>query len=114
MEGTMAPFTVPRRLTLVAASALAVAALLLAGCSKDQVSPLSPSSGADAGAKIGGVDFTLANPAVRAVAAVQDRHTPDLMGIAGVVGTATSLDANGDLAIMVLTERPLGAGRLPA
>src|SRR5262245_37306632 len=104
-------FSVPRRTALVITMVVAAAAML-AGCGKDQGNPLSP-SGADLGAmKGGGVELSMANANVRAVAAVQGRHSADLMGIAGVVGTATGLDANGDLAIMVMTEHALGAGRL--
>ena len=103
----------PRRTALIATLAVAAAALILAGCSKDQGNPLSPTS-ADFGAMKGGSELTMASAAVRAIAAVQERHTAGLMGIAGVVGTATGVDANGDLGIMVMTEHALGAGRLPA
>jgi hypothetical protein len=44
----------------------------------------------------------------------QERHTPDLMRMEGVVGTAITADAQGRPAIMVLTERAMGPGRLPA
>jgi hypothetical protein len=50
---------------------------------------------------------------VRAVALVQERHTQELMANPGVVGTATTVDENGNLAVMVMTEQPMGAGRLP-
>lgn len=106
-------FSFPRRTALIAALSVAAVALVLAGCSTDRGNPLSPTSGADFGAMKGGGEFTMANRAVAAVAAVQERHTADLMGISDVVGTATSVDANGDLAIMVMTEHPVGAGRLP-
>ena len=56
----------------------------------------------------------MANPVVRNIAAVQDRHTSELMSIPGVVGTATGLNDAGELTVMVLTEHALGAGRLPA
>ncbi len=38
--------------------------------------------------------------------AVQDRHTKALLAIPGVVGTATGLTANGQPAVLVLTESP--------
>jgi len=44
---------------------------------------------------------------------VQNRHNAELMAIDGVVGIATAFDASGKAAVMVLTERSLGA-RLPA
>jgi hypothetical protein len=102
----------PRRLLLSVSLALAATALLLAGCSKDQGNPLSPS--ADLGDLKGGAELSLANPKVRAMVAVQDRHTTDLMSIPGVVGTATGVDDLGELGIMVMTEHALGKGRLPA
>ena len=108
----MSLFSSPRRFLMFGTLAVASVALLLAGCSKDQGNPLAPST--DAGAMKGGAELSMANPAVRAMAAVQDRHTADLMSIPGVVGTATGVDANGELGIMVMTEHPLGAGRLPA
>jgi hypothetical protein len=44
------------------------------------------------------------------VMAIQDRHTPRLMAIPGVVGTATGLGTGGRPAVMVLTEKPGVAG----
>ena len=111
LEGLMSLFSTPRRLMLLGTLAVASAALLLAGCSKDQGNPLSPAT--DVGAMKGGVELSMASPAVRAMAAVQDRHTADLLSIPGVVGTATGVDGNGELGIMVMTEHPLGVGRLP-
>lgn len=100
----------PRRTALLATLSVAAVALILAGCGKDQGNPLSPTAGNDIGMR---GEFSMANTRVRAVAAVQERHTAELMAISGVVGTATSVDENGDLAIMVMTENAVGAGRLP-
>src|SRR5262245_8082150 len=105
-------FLAHRRTTTIAAI-LAAAALIVAGCSKKSTSVLEPNGPDIAGVKTGG-DLSMSNAAVRAVALVQERHTNDLMAIPGVVGTATSVDANGDLAVMVMTEHAIGAGRLPA
>jgi hypothetical protein len=44
------------------------------------------------------------------VMAIQDRHTPRLMAIPGVVGTATGLGPSGRPAVMVLTEKSGVAG----
>src|ERR1044072_1525189 len=107
MEGFMARFPSPRRAALVILLAVAAFAVAVAGCSKDRGTPLSPTS-----QNLG--ELTMANPIVRNVAAVQDRHTSDLMSIPGVVGTATGLNDAGELTVMVLTEHALGAGRLPA
>ena len=108
----MSLFTAHRR-TFTVAAILATAALIVAGCSKKSTSVLAPDSPDVTGIKNGG-ELSMANAAVRAVATVQERHTADLMGIPGVVGTATSVDADGNLAVMVMTEQALGAGRLPA
>jgi len=110
----MSPNSIRRRTALGLVLAVASVAVLLTGCGREQGNPLSPTAGVDAGAIKNGAELTLASPIVRAVAAVQDRHTTDLMAIPGVVGTATGLDANGDVAIMVMTEHPIGVGRLPA
>lgn len=48
--------------------------------------------------------FDRANPAVQAVIAVQNRHTPDLMALPEVVGTATGLTEAGRPAILIFTE----------
>ena len=101
------------RRTLALAALLAAGALIAAGCSKKSTSVLEPNGPDLASIKNGG-EMSMQNAAVRAVADIQERHTGDLMAIAGVVGTATSVDANGNLAVMVMTEHALGAGRLPA
>ena len=44
---------------------------------------------------------------------VQNRHTADLMRRQGVIGTAITVNAAGDPAIMVLTEMPSAFGALP-
>ncbi len=54
-----------------------------------------------------------ANPHVQAVMAVQNRHTPDLMDMPEVVGTATGLNEAGRPAILVFTKNPVEAGVIP-
>lgn len=44
------------------------------------------------------------NPAIRAVIPIQEKHTPDLMKIPEVVGTAVGLTADGKPCILVLTK----------
>lgn len=51
--------------------------------------------------------------ALRAVVAVQDRHTRALMGTPGVVGVGTGIDQSGRAVIRVFTESKLAPGRLP-
>jgi hypothetical protein len=83
----------------------------LFGCSQDVTNPVSPVSRVD----VGGLksDFNLANPQVLKVIAIQNRETPKLMAMRGVVGTATTLTDDGRLGIMILTEHAMGAA-LPA
>ncbi len=97
------------RVALLAAFMLAA---LASGCGKDHQSPMAPDELNIA--RGGAEEFGLQNPKVRATIAVQDRHTPDLMRRPGVVSTATTLTEDGRIAIMVLTEHPLGRGALPA
>jgi len=58
--------------------------------------------------------LSLKSPAIQAAMRVQNQHTPDIMRIDGVVGTATGLDDAGRPAIHVYTERALAPGRIPA
>ncbi len=94
---------------------IAIAGLVWVGCSEFADQPSAPSTpepvteGADAGALAGKIQQR-----VLEVMAVQDRHTPQLMQIPDVLGTATGLDENGDAVIQVLTERQVPASRLPA
>jgi hypothetical protein len=83
--------------------------LLLWGCGK--MSPTAP--GQSSGSS------SLATPQIdasqlRAVMAVQDRHTRNLMQVADVVAVGTGLDENGSPAIHVYTESKLAPGRLPS
>jgi hypothetical protein len=62
------------------------------------------------------VVFDQNHPAIKAVMAVQNRHTERLLGEPGVVGTATGLAANGRPAVLVLVEsfHRARAARIPA
>jgi hypothetical protein len=112
----MAPsFRPPRRFRTVLASVAAVA-LVLWGCSKNPLSsvespesPVQITQGLDAA---GGAILSAENPRVREVMAIQDRHTPDLMKLAGVVGVGTGMDAAGNAVIKVFSERKLPPGLL--
>src|SRR5262249_19718238 len=110
-EGSMTVFSAHRR-TVTLAAFLAAAAMIVAGCSKKSTGVLSPDGGDLAGARTNGV-LSMTNSAVRQVALIQERHTNELMAKPGVVGTATTADDNGNLAVLVLTEVPMGS-RLPA
>jgi hypothetical protein len=87
----------PFRILTLAAVTLGLSAIYWTGCGTDDRNPVSSAPSR--------TDFTqtldLRNPAVQAVAAIQDRHTADLMRDNGVVGTATGLDDAGNLVIKV-------------
>ena len=101
-----------RRFTLVLVLlALALFVVILASCGQN-TSMLTGPEGASgptlAGLKVG--DAAVAT-AIRA----QNRHTPELMKMPGVVGTAITADAKGQPAILVLTESANNPNRhLPA
>ena len=87
---------------------LVSASALLWSCSRNN--PVTgPESTADNGAVL-----SIKSPAMQAAMRVQDRNTPDIMNIDGVVGIATGVDDNGRPAIHVYTERALAPGRIPA
>jgi hypothetical protein len=96
-----------RRILFLSAAVL-VAAAALWGCSKDRVSPMSPDTQSS-----GGAVLRLDNPAVQAVMRVQNRNTPSLLRVAGVIGTATGLDDAGQIVIKVYSESKLAPGRIP-
>ncbi len=86
---------------------------LMAGCSKKSDLVTGPSGLGDAAS---GGTFVLRydDPAAQAAMRVQNTRTPELMRFQGVVGTAVTVNAAGQPAIMVMTESALPAGRLPA
>lgn len=100
---------------LLGLGVLAVSAALLvalAGCGVEHRSPTAPLS-SDATSDDGGAMLLgTKHPLVMRAMQVQESHTAELMAIPAVVGTATGLDENGQLAVLVLTEHSLG-GRLP-
>ena len=90
------------RRSIVITFALAlVLALVWVACAPSE-SPVAPSEQTlDPAAKPGGLG---------AIMAAQNRHTPALLGLEGVVGTATGLGPGGAPAILLLTVRPGVAG----
>ena len=98
---------------------LTVVALLLLGaalwgCSKQSSLVTAPTSAGGAASPGGVTALRLTDARVQTAMRVQNAHTPDLMRLAGVVGTAITADAAGKPAIMVMTENAMPAGRLPA
>ena len=88
---------------IIACAVLAV--MFLTGCSERQESASAPAAGQQA------VTLSKESPEVKAVMAVQDRHTTALMSDRNVVGTAAGLTEDGRLAVLVLLEvaAPSGA-----
>jgi hypothetical protein len=99
-------------LSLVAA--LLALGSLMAGCSKKSDLVTGPSSGMEVTGAAGTFVLRPDDQAVQAAMRVQNTRTPELLRLAGVVGTAITADAAGRPAIMVLTENALPAGSLPA
>ena len=85
-----------RTMLLLLAAALGAVALMW-GCSNNEQNPVAPSNQ---------VTLDANNPQIQEAMAVQFRHTPDLMAMQDVIGTATTLDENGRPAIMVLVTTP--------
>lgn len=59
------------------------------------------------------IGLNKANPKIKEVMAIQNSHTPDLMALPEVVGTATGLTDAGGIAILVFTENRVEAGVIP-
>jgi len=95
----------PIRLLCAAVVLVAMSAMLWS-CGRN--APTAPKSVAPSSV------LSLKSPAIQAVMRVQNRHTPEIMRIDGVVGTATGLDDAGSPAVLVYTERALAPGKLPA
>lgn len=103
-------WAVPARLLAV----LAFLGVIWVGCVDNSNTPVAPSGGtntplgtSDKAAPGGNEILSLANPSVQAIVAVQNRHTPELMSLPHVVGTATGLTEDGKLAVLVCTDAPL-------
>jgi hypothetical protein len=88
-------FTRPRSLTPVLVGVALVLVMGIWGCSETADSPVAPDR-SDVGT------WSLANPQIQSVVAIQDLNTERLMAMPNVIGTATTLDDNGQPAIMLL------------
>jgi len=108
----MSRFPLSRSVVLGVFGVPIVVAMIVSGCGKKYSSPVSPAD-LDISRPSQTEPLGLGNLAVQKVVQVQNRHTPDLMANADVVGTATGLTEDGRLAILVLTKQPLGKGQLP-
>lgn len=97
----------------ITTSIAAVAALLaFAGCGRDHVAPNAPAG--SLAVQRGAGDLSIARPRdVAYVMGIQNRHTPELMKLAGVIGTGTGSTADGRPEVIVYTDRA-GVAGLPA
>jgi hypothetical protein len=92
-----------------------VAMLLLAltvsvglwGCSREPATPVAPEA-----ANVS-VDRSTSNPSIRNVMNVQERYTPALMADPDVIGTATTIDANGQPVVLLLVTSERARGGAP-
>jgi hypothetical protein len=92
-------------LALVVALALA----LWSGCGRDESSsPTAPGLEAES------IRLSASNPAIQAVMAIQETHTPALMQDLDIVGTATGLTEDGRPAVLVFAADDAAASRVPA
>jgi hypothetical protein len=98
-----------RGLLSLLAAVLILSIAIWSGCSNENAETVT-----GPGFEKPSLELSVANPAIRAVMDVQNRHTPELMGRPGVVGTATSVDENGQPFITVYTVERLPKGDLPA
>jgi len=93
-----------RSVLLLLVAALGAIALMW-GCSGNEQNPVAPSSE---------IVLDASNPQIQSVMAVQDRYTLDIMALQDVIGTATTVDENGEPAIMVLVTTPESADAMRA
>jgi hypothetical protein len=93
-------YTMRKIFAVLLIAALAVT-LVWFGCGKEPAGVTAPTTEPGPAAKLSGIP-----PGIERAMAVQDRHTDRVMGIRGVVGTATGLDADGNPVIKVFAMQP--------
>jgi hypothetical protein len=91
---------------------LALVAVVWFGCT-DQSDRATAPSPQDVSAIAPPTVLSMANARVQEVAAIQERHTPDLLSRADVVGTGIGADIGGAPVILIMTKRG-GVPDLPA
>ncbi len=96
--------------TLLVVALMLVSAMLWIGCSEESQNITAPASAASLENALGP---NVQASEVARVMSIQNKHTPELMQLDGVVGTATGLGLNGQPVIKVFTARS-GVMRIPA
>ena len=94
-----------RKTFVVLLVAVLAVGLVWFGCGKEPTSVTAPTTESEPAAKLSGIP-----PGIERAMAVQDQHTDRLMGIRGVVGTATGFGPEGKPAVLVLAKAPGIAG----
>lgn len=92
-----------KRAALAASVCIAFGGTLFWGCGEDEL--LSTDSGSSGSSQP--ATLSLENAGMLNAMRVQEAHTPSLLGISGVVGTAVTATDRGEPAVLILTERPL-------
>ena len=82
----------------IVALVVALSLTLMLGCGEDYNTPSGPEEVQES------LLLSPDNPQIRAVMAIQDRHTEEIMSKPGVVGIATGLNADGQPAIIIFME----------
>lgn len=82
---------------LVLSLSLLLVLTIWMGCQKGTKMPTAPEQNQ-------AVVLNKANPVIRSIMAVQERHTPELLARADVVGTAVGVTEEGELALKVYTK----------
>jgi hypothetical protein len=100
-----------RSRSLVTAAVVAAVGAVVWGCGQQSDRLTAPEMRLSSSAS--GVLPHLDDAAVVTAMRTQAAHTPELLRLSGVVGTAITADAKGNPAIMIMTETALPAGRLP-
>jgi len=90
----------------VSVAAVAVTLAVVAGCGRESTPPMAPSSSAPAAGTALRLDLSHTMD-------VQNRATPNLLRIPGVIGSGTSVDEKGQPVVVVYTDRPAVGGILP-
>ncbi len=91
-------FINPHHRGLILAGAALALVIGIWGCSGTDNAPLAPSQNGQTSDELQG----RLSPKIQSVMTIQDRNTPRLMAKRDVIGTATTLDENGEPAIMLL------------
>lgn len=88
-------FTRMRGLAILLLAIALILSIGLLGCSNTNETPISPTTSAES-------TWNLDHPQLQRVMAVQNAHTKDLMAQPNVIGTATTVTADGQPAILLL------------